>query len=58
MKKLALASLAGIIALSMAACSKAPEEPAETTTQAVKETESKDNAAASTGVTIEFVYNL
>ena len=62
MKKLALAAMAGFIAVSMSGCSKAPEEPAETTTttaaQAVKETESKGNAVASTGVTIEFLYNL
>ncbi|WP_024292748.1 ABC transporter substrate-binding protein [Lacrimispora indolis] len=62
MKKLALAAMAGFIAVSMSGCSKAPEEPVETTTttaaEAVKETESKGEAAASTGVTIEFLYNL
>ncbi len=61
MKKLALAAMAGFIAVSMSGCSKAPHEPVETTTTtaaAVKETESKGDAAASTGVTIEFLYNL
>lgn len=62
MKKLALASLAGFLAISMIGCSKAPQEPVETTTAAVteaaKETETKGNAVAPTGVTIEFLYNL
>ncbi|MBE7721954.1 MAG: carbohydrate ABC transporter substrate-binding protein, partial [Lacrimispora celerecrescens] len=62
MKKLALAAMTGFIAVSVLGCSKAPQEPVEatitTTAQTAKETETKGSTAASTGVTIEFLYNL
>lgn len=63
MKKLALAALAGLMAVNMIGCSKAPEEPVQTAEQtsaekAGEKEDSQGEAAASTGVTIEFLYNL
>ena len=63
MKKLALAALAGLMAVNMIGCSKAPEEPVQTAEQTSAEKAgekegSQGEAAASTGVTIEFLYNL
>lgn len=64
MKRLSLFALAGLTALTMAGCSKRPEEPKEVPTEASAETDTKtettasEGAAPSTGVTIEFLYNL
>lgn len=58
MRKIALTALAGLMAVNMMGCSKAPEEPAEVTEAVQKESETSEGAAASTGVTIEFLYNL
>jgi len=59
MRKLALAALAGLMAVNMIGCSKAPVEPTEAATEAApQESKTTEGAAASTGVTIEFLYNL
>lgn len=62
MKKIALFAIAGMIALSMIGCSSKPEEPiSEKQTENAEESTkkaSKEEVAPSTGVKIEFLYNL
>lgn len=58
MKKFFMAALAGIMAVNMMGCSQAPEEPVEVTTEETGTGTQVSQGAASTGVTIEFLYNL
>ena len=63
MKKLLALTLAGIMAVSLAGCSQAPEEPGtenttDNTVENTVDTSAQQQATSTTGVTLEFLYNL
>lgn len=63
MKKLLALTLAGIMAVSLAGCSQAPEEPGtenttDNTVENTVDTSAQKQATSTTGVTLEFLYNL